>query len=452
MKKLIALLLIMIMLFGEYVFAEDLAIIRQIPEYEFATSVLTQESYPEVRLISEPFHHFLTPEQGLQFLCFHGPDGGQVRCFQYNEARFSDVENKTQYAYRLEEVGSFGQFLESAASADLILKDGSDGVAAIINPDQNAAGAMIAVVAFGKFAKLSIGIELDNPSINDSGKSRTELLTNAILAEVERVRADMCIETYSPWWSANQFAGIEMLSDDYSKLMRIEFPALETLDKHGAIKQLSLFVTDVDGQKCNGIYDLGDGVSVQIEFGFDISSVPFSQKEQDALSVQRITLDNGSRWLFYPRMVNDDGSFFSWYASKQVEDMADSKGNPYYINVIYASFNDVIWKNVEDCKKTLNMIDTCLTIVDSGVEPYAASGGFTQALMDFVGFLATEASDTETGDVEGWICPNCGMENIDNYCTECGTARVEESAEWICSVCGQSNENNFCTRCGTARP
>ena len=49
----------------------------------------------------------------------------------------------------------------------------------------------------------------------------------------------------------------------------------------------------------------------------------------------------------------------------------------------------------------------------------------------------------------GWICPKCGKENHDNFCSGCGTARPSE--KWICPNCGKENNDNFCTNCGTKK-
>ncbi len=51
---------------------------------------------------------------------------------------------------------------------------------------------------------------------------------------------------------------------------------------------------------------------------------------------------------------------------------------------------------------------------------------------------------------EKWICPKCGIENDDNFCSSCGTPRVNEN-KWICKKCGKENNDRFCTNCGTPK-
>ena len=53
-------------------------------------------------------------------------------------------------------------------------------------------------------------------------------------------------------------------------------------------------------------------------------------------------------------------------------------------------------------------------------------------------------------EVEGVKCPNCGATITGKFCTECGTARPEESVEKFCPKCGAklSAEAKFCPECG----
>ena len=49
-----------------------------------------------------------------------------------------------------------------------------------------------------------------------------------------------------------------------------------------------------------------------------------------------------------------------------------------------------------------------------------------------------------------WICPKCGTNNTDNFCSSCGTAKPGNN-KWICVKCGKENDDNFCTNCGTPK-
>lgn len=50
-----------------------------------------------------------------------------------------------------------------------------------------------------------------------------------------------------------------------------------------------------------------------------------------------------------------------------------------------------------------------------------------------------------------WVCPICGRENTENYCTNCGREKTMDGT-WICVNCGRSgNTENFCPVCGKSR-
>ena len=53
-----------------------------------------------------------------------------------------------------------------------------------------------------------------------------------------------------------------------------------------------------------------------------------------------------------------------------------------------------------------------------------------------------------------WICSECGQENEENFCINCGTTRniLVEPSTWICPKCGKKNSDMFCEDCGTHKP
>ena len=48
----------------------------------------------------------------------------------------------------------------------------------------------------------------------------------------------------------------------------------------------------------------------------------------------------------------------------------------------------------------------------------------------------------------GWECPNCGIEAVGNFCSNCGEAKPE----WKCPTCGEVMTGKFCSNCGTQKP
>lgn len=51
----------------------------------------------------------------------------------------------------------------------------------------------------------------------------------------------------------------------------------------------------------------------------------------------------------------------------------------------------------------------------------------------------------------GWTCPECGEENVGNFCANCGAKKPEQAAGGFCSNCGHKFEGpkpKFCPECG----
>ena len=63
------------------------------------------------------------------------------------------------------------------------------------------------------------------------------------------------------------------------------------------------------------------------------------------------------------------------------------------------------------------------------------------------------AAPIQQAAAQGWICPNCGAQNDNKFCTNCGTPRPV-AAQTACPNCGTafadpSNPPKFCPNCGT---
>ena len=474
MKKLIALLLALALLLAASAFAETLPYIWQLPQYTYVrVTLMTEESYPEVRLIPTfPFRLFTSNPIDPLFLCFPGPEGASVARFDSYSAHYLDVENQIQYTYNAEESDSFEEFINDAAEEQYILLDGASGVAACIEPEDGYAYGMIATKEFGKSAKLWIRLNLGKLDSKMPLDTRVESLSAAILTEVERVCSQMHYETYAPYWSSGQFAGIKILDYSFQKLCRLDFPVEELMYEDGGAREASFFVTKVDGTKLEGIYSFDPDLYVEVEVDCDSFSYPASKLEEQDPNACRVTLDDGSEWLFYSDNINDDGSIYSWHASKVIDGLTDHD-RPMYLTLHYSG-NRIQWTDLEDCMQSVAKWEAGMTFVDPADDPYVApvktvpteapaevheAEGWTcpgcgaeNNTGNFCGECGTARPEPETIEAEDWICPNCGTENRGNFCGECGTPRPEESAEWICPGCGQTNEGNFCPNCGTARP
>lgn len=58
-------------------------------------------------------------------------------------------------------------------------------------------------------------------------------------------------------------------------------------------------------------------------------------------------------------------------------------------------------------------------------------------------------SPAAPAEAQAWACPECGAENVDAFCTNCGARRPVGA--WTCPECGAENADLFCTNCGAKR-
>ena len=61
---------------------------------------------------------------------------------------------------------------------------------------------------------------------------------------------------------------------------------------------------------------------------------------------------------------------------------------------------------------------------------------------------ASQANPTQP---TGWICPECGEENVGNFCANCGAKKPEQTSGSFCHNCGHKFEGpkpKFCPECG----
>jgi hypothetical protein len=444
---------------------------RTTAQYSFTNmTMLTDESYPEVRLIhSYPYMFFSKEPQELNFLCFRGPEGIHPQSFAPDYAEYFDQENEIGYRYELKDRDSFESFLDRTSSATPILLDGSDGAAAYIDPgDQHSYGyAMITAEEFGKKAKLLITITMYRSDSRIPAETRMETLSKAITGEVERVRSEMHTEQYAPYWSCD-YAGINMLDYSFERLLKFPFMPIEATVWDRGWASADFFPTRVDGTWMDGIYFFGGEAYAEFKLTLDSYSYAVDNLQQKAEGAEKLTLENGGEWIFYPSNVNDDGSIFGWYASKAVEGLYDSYDSQVYISLRFGG-NRVVWENKEDCRAILDQFDRSISVVPSEEnssvpalprteEAGPAEEAATEALpetTDEPNMKPAEPGEKQAVTAESWICPNCGEENTSKFCGECGTLKPEpepEAASWICPNCGTENEGKFCGECGTARP
>lgn len=487
MRKLIAMALVLMLLTGSAL-AEGLPYIRQMEQYEYINvKLLTEESYPEVCLNPDYYSVVYGRNDSMNFLRFPGPAGAQPVTFSESSCSYLDMDRLIQYSYYLDDRDSFEDFLSDAEADEYILKDGSDGVALFIEPGDYGARAyaMIAVQEFGKTAKLRITITMDDLDKRLPQDQRVQALADIITAEADRVLAQMHIDSFAPYWSYAQFAGVKFLDNDFRKLVTFTFPVLETQFRDGGQGQAAMTVTSVGSYDLDGVYGYDNGVYVGFTIELHTYSYPVYMLENEENSgVEKLVLENGAEWYFYVgNKDSEDGRIYGWKASKVVDGLLDYDGDPYYINVDFGGGSGARWADTEACRKVLSLIDSMITVTDPQDDPYVApekaaepepaSAPATEPAASEESWICEYCATENTGNfcsscgtpkpvaeepapaegnTEGWICPNCETENTGNFCSNCGTAKPEASGNWFCPDCGAENAGNFCSNCGKAKP
>ena len=117
MKKLAALLLSLLMLLTAVsALAEDGLYLRQLPQYTYSSdTLLTPESYPEVRLNPNSAYKFFTDYSPAEpvFVCFPGPGGDAlVNDFDVDSVTYLDPTNAIQYNYTVHSSASWEEFVK----------------------------------------------------------------------------------------------------------------------------------------------------------------------------------------------------------------------------------------------------------------------------------------------------------------------------------------------------
>ena len=452
MKKLLIACAASLMLTGAAVSAEELPYLRELPQYNYySTTLLTEESYPEVCITPEYPSIMLSDYYDGEplFLCFAGPEGASPEHFDNDEAGYIDEDQQIQYYYQVAESASFEEFINEAAEDDYILLDGSDGTAARIDPDKNAAYGMIKTTEFGKSSKLYIKIVLDSLSTKMPLETRVGALTEAILPEVERVSGAMRYEVFDSYWSAGKFGGVKLLDYDFQTLMTVAFPSMELTAGDGSKLTGTYIPTRLRGNDFSGLIYFGKGLNADLDIEYDTYSYAQYQLEENADDVFTHTFDSGNEWIVYISNRDSENKPFGWYATHFVDYESEYSGQ-YGLSIHVSSTNGIRWADENDVLTDLEKFDSFI-FGSPADDPYTPPEKSEAVESTGEGAEAEPAGD-ESAEA-AWTCPGCGEENTGNFCTNCGSPKPEENGAWTCPECGQEgNEGNFCSNCGAARP
>ena len=404
--------------------ADELPYIRQLPQYTYISSTLmSQESYPEV-CIRPGYAYSLfrgsSAEEPL-FLCFPGPQGAMAESFSTSEAYYLDDANAIQYQYYVTGSDSYEEFINKAEDDSWILREGADGTAARIDPERLKGYGMIGAKEFGKSAKLVIQVGLDKLDRKMPLEQRTQALSDAILAEVDRIVQTMHYETLAPYWNSGKYAGVKFLDTDFQHLFKLDLPVISITAQDGSTLDGNFIIEMIDGMGMDGIIDFGNGTYIEADIDIDTYSYAISKQEENNPDVSEQTLENGSKWILYKSYVKDDGTISTWYASKKL-DVQNRSERDYYLTVHFNG-NNILWTDEADIMNDVAKFDS-IVVMDPAEDPYVPQEA-PAAEAPAADAPATDAPAEETAPAaeSTWVCPECQQENSGNFCSNCGTAR-----------------------------
>ncbi len=450
MKKLVALVLALLMLLSVTVIAqaEEELYLRQLPQYAYySESILTWESYPEIRVAPYYAYQFFSNSSYSRvdpiFLCFPLPDGASVNNFETDYVHLLDPTNSIQYAYQVKTSDSWEEFLNKAEQDDYIVMDDSGVKAAYINPGSRCAYGMIGTKEFGKSSKLLITINLDYLTSRMPQETIVTDLTEAITAEVNRVYSQMHYETFSPFWNNGEYKGMKILDDyDFEYMLKVDFPSLVCAFSDGSTVESSLIVTQFNYDTLYGVHDFGNGVYIQTQIKMGTYSYAVNKVGEEDPDAAVVTQDDGTEWYLYLSNLSKNGYASTVYAATPLNHTS-SGGKTYYLTFQFSG-TGLVWNGYDDAISDLALFT--FEEVDPSSDPYVPTERPSSNMPE-----PEPEPEPAPAPAGTWLCTNCDTENSGNFCTNCGAAKPV-SNEWTCPGCGSVNTGNFCPNCGTKKP
>ena len=191
--------------------------------------VLTEASYPQVVISPySAYSLFGRDSDEPWYVVFPCPEGMRCSGFRTDEADFLmlDRDNACEMYYNATDRYSYEVFLEDCEDENNILLDGSDGIAAYIEPDKGRAYALFGLTEIAKTAKLLVQLHVQGlRSMEDAEKA--ELLKNRITDEIARLQASMTCVKSDKFWTDGAYKGVKMYNESVNgEIVTVDLPEI----------------------------------------------------------------------------------------------------------------------------------------------------------------------------------------------------------------------------------
>ena len=319
--------------------------------------VLTEASYPQVVISPySAYSLFGRDSDEPWYVVFPCPEGMRCSGFRTDEADFLmlDRDNACEMYYNATDRYSYEVFLEDCEDENNILLDGSDGIAAYIEPDKGRAYALFGLTEIAKTAKLLVQLHVQGlRSMEDAEKA--ELLKNRITDEIARLQASMTCVKSDKFWTDGAYKGVKMYNESVNgEIVTVDLPEIsfsrEDADVSGQVFPVSIGRTSIECYVCKD-----RAKTVELEYAVDTYSYVYYNREESEIT--KVTLSDGNEWGIY--VANErDGKPYSVHAARvlnTVEEYGEEK--PVYLTVqISASNTGSYWPDLDAFVKDLDVI------------------------------------------------------------------------------------------------
>ncbi len=279
--------------------AAEPILIRQEDDNTFAGgTMMTPESYPEIRLIRENPRNVDILTEGLNTVSFPLPENTVPDKFEYNKALVIDSRDpdcKISYEYILHKGTELKYVREKISSDYIVLRDDSKAIVFLI-----MGGCRAHAYLYLEEANLVLEIvyRVVDWDAYPADQMR-EVLINAIQKEQERVLAAVsCSHTDAgSWWTLGTYSGISMLDgDSENQRVNIVFPEM-TIEKDGQQLTGLLFPYEVGHNKVRAYVFYAPETGCDFEFEISRYNVAaLGAEEKDFPNMMTLTLNDGNEW------------------------------------------------------------------------------------------------------------------------------------------------------------